>query len=201
MISSPATVSVRWPLSPVGPSRNARLLFDARRSHFPAPRLSHLRGRRPGIGLGADGTDSTDREGRWRRLSLGERLLQPIQLCLAIWLLLLLPAGLASSHLCGGWALGLMPFEYLAFFLVGTVPRAWRFGTYARPAKGKPGTRRQDFVLFLLAIFMAHNIAAATFVWHRKVLCSWWQLPRFAAIVLNGSAAWHLGRTLKRCPF
>lgn len=43
---------------------------------------------------------------------------------------------------------GSLPFEYLVFFLVGTVPRAWRFGRYARPGrKGKPGTRPQDFVL------------------------------------------------------
>ena len=42
---------------------------------------------------------------------------------------------------------GSLPFEYLAFFLVGTVPRAWRYGSYARPArKGKPGTRPQDFL-------------------------------------------------------
>lgn len=43
---------------------------------------------------------------------------------------------------------GSLPFEYLVFFLVGTVPRAWRFGRYGRPGrKGKPGTRPQDFVL------------------------------------------------------
>ena len=34
---------------------------------------------------------------------------------------------------------GSLPFEYLAFFLVGTVPRAWRYGSYARPASSPTG--------------------------------------------------------------
>ena len=183
---------------------------------------------------------------------------------------------------------GSLPFEYLVFFLVGTVPRAWRFGRYARPGrKGKPGTRPQDFVLpdfgcsrklreandigerfefnrwgcflearivnfcsmtwssskhvelkrffppqkkttegclavvpcdslehpfleilvaegpntwdhlrfFLLAVFLAHFLAATTFVHQHRTLNPWWRLPRFIAILLTSTAAWTLGRT------
>ena len=95
-------------------------------------------------------TTRSESSERWRPLSFLEKLLQPLQLSLAIWLLLLLPAGLASSprRLCGGYALGSVPFEYMAFFLAGTIPRAWRFGRYARPAKASApaGTRRRDFL-------------------------------------------------------
>ena len=105
---------------------------------------------------------------RWRALSLPEKLLQPVQLAVAIWLLLLLPAGLASSprKLCGGFALGSLPFEYLIFFSVGTLPRAWKYGRYAKPpdSSAKPGTRRSDFVLFLLCVLIAHATAAFRFV-------------------------------------
>ena len=91
-----------------------------------------------------------------------------MQLAVAIWLLLLLPAGLASSprKLCGGFALGSLPFEYLIFFSVGTLPRAWKYGRYAKPpdSSAKPGTRRSDFVLFLLCVLIAHATAAFRFV-------------------------------------
>ena len=87
------------------------------------------------------------KQDRWRPLSTSEKLKQPMQLGVAIWLLLLLPAGLASSprRLCGGWSLGSLPFEYMSFFLGGTIPRAWRFGTYARPTSAKVGARLRDF--------------------------------------------------------
>lgn len=47
-------------------------------------------------------------DSRWRPLSLSEKLQQPLQLLVAIWLLLLLPAGLAMSprKICGGLVLG-----------------------------------------------------------------------------------------------
>lgn len=52
--------------------------------------------------------ENMDTSGRWRPFSVGEKLLQPIQLVIAIWLLLLLPAGLSLSppRICGGPALG-----------------------------------------------------------------------------------------------
>lgn len=140
-------------------------------------------------------------DSRWRPLSLSEKLQQPLQLLVAIWLLLLLPAGLAMSprQICGGLVLGSLPFEYLAFFLVGTVPRAWRYGSYARPArKGKPGTRPQDFLFLLLALFLAHILAVVLFVQQHRVLSFGWKLPRFVAMVLTGTAAWHLGRNYDR---
>lgn len=127
-----------------------------------------------------------------------------MQLAVAIWLLLLLPAGLASSprKLCGGFALGSLPFEYLIFFSVGTLPRAWKYGRYAKPpdSSAKPGTRRSDFVLFLLCVLIAHATAAFRFVsvhqtqpWDRI-----FRAVRLSAVVLTALAAWHLGRNYDR---
>ena len=151
------------------------------------------------------GTGESQGSQRWQDLTLREKLQQPLQLVVAIWLLLLLPAGLASNprKLCGGWVLGSLPFEYLAFFSVGTLPRAWRYGRYAKPpASAKAGTRRSDFVLFLLCVFVAHSTAAFRFVSHRSQPWQPWhevlQGLRLSAIVLTALAAWHLGRNYDR---
>ncbi len=48
---------------------------------------------------------------------------------------------------------------------------------------------------FLLAIFLAHFLAAMTFIHQHRMLNAWWRLPRFIAILLTSTAAWTLGRT------
>jgi hypothetical protein len=52
-----------------------------------------------------------------------------------------------------------------------------------------------DLRFFLLALFLAHILAVVLFVQQHRVLSFGWKLPRFVAMVLTGTAAWHLGRT------
>ena len=115
-----------------------------------------------GAGAGAG------RGAEYAALSVPARLLQPAQLAASIWLLLLLPAGLLSVPrcACGGSILGLLPFEYLAFFCAGTLPRVYRFGRFVRPkvASKEAGARVRDFLLFQVAIFSTHWLAVGRFL-------------------------------------
>ena len=64
-------------------------------------------------------------------LSPSQKLLQPVQLAVAVGLLVKLPC-----YACGRAALGWrLSIEYFAFFAVVTLPRAYRFG---RPAFQRP---------------------------------------------------------------
>ena len=127
-------------------------------------------------------------------LSPGQKLLQPVQLAVAVGLLVELPC-----YVCGRPALGWrLSIEYFTFFAVVTLPRAYRFGQYseraAEPAKGASGG---DFGQFLLSVWAAHWIGA----W--RGARGWINARELFALRISGtligaSAAWTLGRAYDR---
>ena len=149
----------------------------------------------------------------YKPLTVTQKAAQPIQLAVTIWLLLLLPAGIFSPQmrsLCGVRALGIIPYQYLLLFGLGTLPRQWRFGRYSKvvqPKEGKRGTSTRDFVLFQLCLFACHWVAARAFV-TKLGISNGSRLPlyvlrgldalRWVAILLNCSSAWILGRAYDR---
>ena len=127
-------------------------------------------------------------------LSPVQKLLQPVQLAVAVGLLVELPC-----YACGRPALGWrLSMEYYAFFAVVTLPRAYRYGKWseraAEPAKGAGGG---DFGQFLLSVWAAHWIGA----W--RGARGWINARELFALRITGtligaSAAWTLGRAYDR---
>lgn len=145
----------------------------------------------------------------YAKLSKLDKLLQPLQLAASIWLLLLLPAGLLATPLrvCGGSVLGLLPFEYFAFFCAGTLPRVYRFGKFAKKkaASKEGGARVRDFLLFQLALFASHWIAVYQLLsgggWRFlqiPAVSAFLSMARLSAILLTATSAWTLGKAYDR---
>jgi protein-S-isoprenylcysteine O-methyltransferase Ste14 len=127
-------------------------------------------------------------------LSPGQKLLQPVQLAVAVELLVDLPC-----RACGRAALGRrLSIEYFLFFALVTLPRAYRFGTYTkrveRPARGAGGA---EFGEFLLSVAAAHWVGA----W--RGYRGWINSNGLFAVRMLGTAvgacaAWTLGRAYDR---
>jgi len=81
----------------------------------------------------SDKDDDDDDDDRWTPLSWTAKVLLPIQLVLSIYMLLLLPSGLALGKICGAQVMGTLPYEYLAFFSLLLMPRAYKYGKFAKP--------------------------------------------------------------------
>ena len=127
-------------------------------------------------------------------LSPTQKLLQPVQLAVAVGLLVKLPC-----YACGRAALGQrLSLEYFAFFAVVTLPRSYRFGKYservAEPAKGAGGG---EFGQFLLSVWAAHWLGAwrgaRGWINARELFAL-----RIAGTLIGACAAWTLGRAYDR---
>ena len=149
----------------------------------------------------------------YKPLTLAQKAAQPIQLAVTIWLLLLLPAGIFSPHrrsFCGVHALGILPYQYLLLFGLGTLPRQWRFGKYSKVVEakeGKRGTSTRDFILFQFCLFACHWTATRSFVMSYSIaqrsifpasVVRGLDVLRWLAVALNCSAAWILGKAYDR---
>lgn len=143
-------------------------------------------------------------EDRWTPLTRVQKILLPVQLVLSVYLLLLLPAGLACGKCCGAAVLGSLPYEYIAFFGVLLLPRAFRFGKFAKKAdaatrKKNRGTNKLDFVLFLMALVGSHWSAS-----YRGGLAggssngTFFLGIRLLAMTLVGASGWTLGKAYDR---
>ncbi|KAL7525995.1 hypothetical protein ACHAWF_001591, partial [Thalassiosira exigua] len=105
---------------------------------------------------------------RWTPLSLLAKILLPFQILILIYLLLLLPSGLALGTWCGAWAMGSLPYEYILFFSTLILPRAYRFGSFARPNKisdptqteEEKSTKKRGPSIFELALFISSLVGA-----------------------------------------
>jgi len=174
-----------------------------------------------------DGEEILKVNNAYTPLTWTQKIMQPIQLAVTIWLLLLLPASLYSSptqkSLYGAvTTLGTLPYEYFLLFALGTLPRQWRFGKFTKTpssategGKGgnsasssqKRGTSKFDFVLFQVSLFICHWIGVKTFMGATTAAdpstvetTRLWVLAllRWASIGLNAWAAWILGSAYDR---
>jgi len=109
-------------------------------------------------------TSPTANDSRWEPLSLQAKILLPLSIIFAVYVLLLLPSGFAlGDPLWGGSAvMGTLPYEYIAFFMVLLLPRAYKYGAFATPdADEKPTLSNTAAPLaFAVTLLGAHWIGA-----------------------------------------
>lgn len=114
------------------------------------------------------GEDDTVDQDRWTPLSKTAKILLPIQLILSIYMLILLPSGLALGKICGARVMGTLPYEYLAFFSLLVLPRSYKYGKFAKPVSvnsngNKKGTSIAQVLVFVSSLVICHWIATFRF--------------------------------------
>jgi len=143
---------------------------------------------------------------RWTPLATKEKIVLPCQLVFGIYLLLLLPSGIAmGNNACGAKAMGTLPYEYITFFGLLILPRSYRYGKFAKPIKKSKMTTRKatsitEVISFIATLVGSHWIAAYTFVFHKKIMFA----PRFLfctrslSTVTVAFSGWYLDKSYDR---
>lgn len=148
---------------------------------------------------------------RWQPLSLVEKVLLPVQLVFGIYLLLLLPSGVATNKLCGARVMGTLPYEYIGFFSLLLLPRAYRYGKFADmdsasnpsipPVKGR-GASFVETIAFISALVGTHWKAAFQFaassISPSMSATAMLGLVRLASTFLITWSGWTLGKSYDR---
>lgn len=146
---------------------------------------------------------------RWTPLSPTARVLLPLQLVISIYMLLLLPSGLALGKLCGARIMGTLPYEYLSFFSLLLLPRSYRYGKFAKPISNnnkKRGTSIVEVLLFITTLIGSHWRAAYHYSKSSQTRSMLFPktltVVRLGAIALVAWSGWTLGKSYDRvtCP-
>lgn len=143
------------------------------------------------------------KQDRWTPLSTTAKMILPFQLALTIYMLLLLPSGLALGTLCGARVMGTLPYEYLAFFSLLILPRSYRYGKFARPVStndDKKATSVVQVLIFILSLVGCHWKAAFDFARGSKsmVFPRTLFVVRLLAIILVAASGRALGKSYDR---
>lgn len=151
------------------------------------------------------GEEKNEDVGRWVPLTITEKSLVPIRLVLGIYALMLLPAGIAHGKLCAASLFQTLPYEYNVFFGLLVIPRAFRFGTFAKtltaPAQPKNTmASKRDVLLFIGSLVASHWSAAFRCSRSGRVLSPnrFLVVIRLLATALVATSGWVLGKSYDR---
>lgn len=107
--------------------------------------------------------DDVDGDQRWTPLSLQDKILLPLQIIAGAYILLVLPADIALGQpLAGLEAMGTLPYEYVVFFSLLLLPRAYQYGSFDVPDPNETRTFDNTAapVAFAASLVGAHWIGA-----------------------------------------